>query len=185
MESIIGTIVLTASAKRRYGIYHLVFTDTRAVAIDATDLLNNNAAPNPLMNSKAMSWLSGAAMLGAAAMASSGGYNPSMAMSRERNMENSMEMQAWNRAKNAAHGKPIVSYDSKELTDTMTAGGSLSFSYDKIKKVQIKKALIGNNYSLHLDMGLVSAEVFELADEAQDQVTALIKKTPLASKLQQ
>ncbi len=176
-EKIIGTILLAARHRNYYSVYHLIFTDTRVLAIDAnTGQQQGNKSP---FMGGAGGWLGQAVMMGAM-----GGGMSGMAMMNQ-GIKTQQAMSRWNQVKSGAQGKPVVDYKQTEVTDAMLQLGNVSFPYDKIRSVQVKKDILSQSYTLTLDMGALNKEGFSLVDDAQSQVLDLLQKTSLAQKLKQ
>jgi hypothetical protein len=85
--------------------------------------------------------------------------------------------------------KSIVSYDQKNLQGDFPKK-SLNFPYEKIKSVNMKKVTRDDvdvnklQYGITFNMGMFSFETFFIPGASLEEVTELIKKTPLSGKLQ-
>lgn len=84
--------------------------------------------------------------------------------------------------------KPIVDYNVKALPN-VPERYLLTWPYGKIRAVYLKQVTrIGVDpeklqYEIKFDAGLLSSLVFAIPGESVQEVTDLIKKTPLAGKL--
>lgn len=150
---------MAARKSSYFAPYHLIFTNTRVIALDASS--DTKDIPNPYI------WVMTGALPG---------------LPKEKMQQG---LNVWGQIKTQAQGKPIVDYNQKEVTEDMMQLKNISFPYEKIKSVGVKKDFVDNNYTISFDMGLLSSETFALVNDAQSEVIALVQKTPLASRLKQ
>ncbi len=160
MEQLIGTIMISGRVKQVMVEYRLFFTDSRMLAIDTGQIPSIVHGP------------------------------PGISKGIAQGMESIRIMNIWEGVVmdfNTTH-KPLVSYEEK-LSDELLGLPSISIPYDKVKSVEIKKATRDGveaskvQYQISLSTGMFSHESFLIPGVAADEVTSLLKKTPLAVKI--
>lgn len=178
MENIIGSILISESVKNIGPMYKIAFTDSRAVALvvdPSRSLREIYASPDETA-------------------ATTPGSANNAAFGMVTGIKQGVEL--WESMKKMEEvfininnsRKSIVSYEKQELSSEMIGKNSIIMPYDKIKKVVIKKAVRENTqpeklaYSIIFNIGMLSSENFMFPGVAVDEVTALLKKTPLSSK---
>lgn len=164
--NLIGTLLVAGRFKQSMVQYKLFFTENRLIAIET--------GPTP-------SKVGGYPVLSARA---------GLAKGLAQGAEDAKIMNLWEDIvidTNKSH-KSLVSYQEK-LSNDMLNLPSISMPYDKVSAVTLKKASrdgIDPNktqYIMAFTMGLFSSESFFIPGTTLDDVMALLKKTPLGSKL--
>ncbi|OJI07278.1 MAG: hypothetical protein BK997_03400 [Candidatus Micrarchaeum sp. ARMAN-1] len=169
MEKLIGTILITGRLKKILVEYKLFFTESSVIAIEIGKVPNPNAPVNLLQFISPIT---------------------ALVIGLYEGKEDIKIINIWTEVVKEVNSKhiSIVSY-SEELSDDLLKLKSVDILYDRIKSVEFKKATREGadpskvQYSMVFNIGGLSSEVFMIPATSLTEVTDLIRKTPLGSKL--